>query len=122
MTAPPSAMNPTNDEIDCGINEWIGWTPTPYGTWTLDPAGLKGPFCHEWQLPSYTTGREALQNCFEAENKLGGKQVHDYQEWLRRILAKEDKDENWKSLRAAVFIWNAPAHIRALALYKTITS
>jgi hypothetical protein len=58
-------MNPEEQRI--AIAEACGWTPTPEGLYTKDPAGLRPPFRHPEHLPNYLNDLNAMH---EAERRL----------------------------------------------------
>ena len=58
-------MKPEEQRI--AIAEACGWTPTPNGHYTMDPAGLGGQFVHPLNLPNYLNDLNAMH---EAEKVL----------------------------------------------------
>ena len=55
-------MSMTPEEMRIAIAEMCGWTPSYIGSWTKDPAGLRGPFISD--LPNYPSD---LNACHEME-------------------------------------------------------
>ena len=66
-------MTPGQKRI--AIAEACGWTPSPDGRYTQDPAGLRGPLYRVQDLPDYLSDLNAMH---EAEKVLTVKQMSHY--------------------------------------------
>ncbi len=103
-----SQNQPEADKLRVKIAEFAEWTPSPYGMWTRDRAGLRGPFFLTQDLPDYLNDLNAVA---EVEKLLNSYQRHKYTILLRGDCASVD---------AMWTITNATALQRCLALSRVI--
>jgi hypothetical protein len=118
-------MKPEQQRI--AIAEECGWTPTPEGLFTKDPAGLKPPYKNAEHLPDYLNDLNAMH---EAEKVLNNAQGADYVKALDMILRRDQNangtweihcacDEKTVCYRIFPFV-HATAAQRAEAFLRTI--
>lgn len=77
-------MSPKKQQI--AIAESLGYTPTPYGRWTLDPAGLCGPY---FDAPNYTADRNAIHAVLESQLDRLDESLGDFYAHLERACYRE---------------------------------
>jgi len=105
------------EQIRIKIAEACGWTPTPEGLYTKDPAGLRPPFRHPEHLPDYLNDLNAMH---EAETVLTEKKVRSYAFILAQVLDTSptvDLDDQFLNIHATA-AQRAEAFLKTLGLWK----
>lgn len=110
-------MNSEKQRI--AIAEACGWTPTPDGLYTQDPAGLKPPYKHESHLPNYVSDLNAMH---EAERVLTANQTVKFVKELYRLVCPQSlkKDFRYYAAGSLKRLMSATAAQRAEAFLKTL--
>lgn len=119
MTHLNNSVNPMKPEAQrIAIAEVCGWTITPCGRmWTLDPAGLSGPFRTLEQLPDYLNSLDAMH---EAEAIIADKVGQSlYAEELIIVLNRDHDGEHRFLGASQYYLAHATAAQKAEAFLKT---
>lgn len=124
---PQEAMEMKDEECNRRIAEWEGWysihevpfTDELHIKWT-ELFGVNPKSREEENIPRYTTSLDA---CHEAEKKLSDELINRYEQNLRRVHTRDDKDEYWNPHRTIESAWFcATASQRSRALVMTIST
>ena len=105
----------TPQETNRRIAAHLGWTPAPDGRYTMDPAGLKGPFIHD--LPDFCASLDCMHT---AEATLTDEQHSRFRAKLWEIT--ECGDHTFEGHKWNRAYCSAPASIRAAAFLKVVSA
>lgn len=104
---------PTEQEINRGIAEWMGWklSTNPIGGMTTF-THISGESRIAYDMPSYTTSHDA---CHQALERMGGDQRDAFLREIQIIVGDDETENGWFWACVA-----ATAHQKALAIYRVV--